>query len=286
MEEENRGISIFQGKKVRKTWHNNEWYFSVVDMIEVLADTKDASDYWYRLKQRELEGSGIELSTFRRELKLKAEDGKMRFTDCANTENALRIVQSIPSKNAEPFKLWLARVGYERIKEIEDPQLAQERMKLLYEQKGYSKEWIEKRLRGIAIRQELTGEWKQRGVEEKVEFAILTNEISKATFGKTVEEYKEHKGLKRENLRDHMDELELIFGMLGEKATTEIAKSKDAQGFEENKTAAQKGGTIAGNARKDLELETGKAVANSENYLKEPEKVKRKPITSKMKRLD
>jgi len=281
MEEENKGIVLFQGKKVRRIWHNDEWYFSVVDMIEVLTDSADASDYWYRLKQRELECSGIELSTFCRELKLKAEDGKMRLRDCANTENALRIIQSIPSRNAEPFKRWLARVGYERIKEIEDPQLAQERMKWLYEKKGYSREWIEKRLRGIAIRQELTDEWKQRGVEENIEFAILTNEISKATFGKTVDEYKEHKGLKRENLRDHMDELELIFTMLGEKVTTEIAKSKDAQGFKENNKAAREGGNVAGHARKEAEKKIGRTVVSSGNYLKEPEKTKRKQITSK-----
>ena len=203
-EEEETHIAIFNGKRIRKKIVNNEWFFSVVDIISVLTESVDAKDYWYRLKQREKEGSGIELSTFCRQLKLKSSDGKEYETDCANTEGIFRIIQSIPSKKAEPFKKWLAKVGYERIKEIENPELAQERMKSLYEQKGYSKEWIEKRLRGIAIRQELTDEWKNRKIKEEIEFAILTNEISKATFGKTIEEYKEFKKLKRENLRDHM----------------------------------------------------------------------------------
>ncbi len=227
------------------------------------------------LKARESE-NGIELSTNCVQLKLIAEDGKLRETDCADTEGIFRIIQSIPSKKAEPFKRWRAKVGYERIQEIEDPELAQERMKKLYELKGYSKDWIEKRLRGIAIRQELTDEWKNRGIKEEIEFAILTNEISKATFGKTVEEYKEIKKLKRENLRDHMDDLELIFSMLGEAATTRIAKSKDAEGFQENKIAAKQGGEVAGNARKELESKTGESVVSNENFLDEPEKAKKK----------
>ena len=279
--EENRGIALFQAKEVRKIWYNNEWYFSVVDMVGILADTPDASDYWYRLKQRELESSGIELSTFCRELKLLAEDSKMRSTDCANTENALRIVQSIPSKHAEPFKLWLAKVGYERIKEIEDPELAQKRMRELYKAKGYSEDWIEKRVRGIAIRDELTDEWKKRDVSEGKEFAILTAEISKATFDMTPKEYKDFKGLKKENLRDHMNDLELIFTMLGEKVTTEITKSKDAQGFDQNKHAAKEGGEVAGNARKEAEKKIGKPISTSDNYLKEPEKKKRLDDKSK-----
>jgi len=190
----------------------------------------------------------------------------------------LRIIQSIPSKKAEPFKQWLAKVGYERIQEIENPELAQERMKRLYEQKGYSKEWIEKRLRGIAIRQELTGEWKNRKIEPGREYAILTNEISKAAFDKTVEEYKEHKNLKNENLRDHMNDLELIFTMLGEKVTTEITKAKDAQGLEENKETAKQGGSVAGNARREAEEKIGKPVVSEENYLDEREKNKRKKL--------
>src|SRR3989344_1955898 len=212
--EESKHIAIFNEKKIRRKLIEDKWYFSVVDVVVALTDSVDAKDYWYRLKQREKEGSGIELSTFCRQLKMLSSDGKEYETDCANTEGIFRIIQSIPSKKAEPFKRWLAKVGYERIQEIENPELAQERMKSLYEQKGYSKDWIEKRLRGIAIRQELTDEWKSREIKEEVEFAILTNEMSKATFGKTVEEYKRFKNLKRENLRDHMDDLELILQCL------------------------------------------------------------------------
>ena len=277
MEEDNSThIAIFNGKAIRRKLVNNEWFFSVVDVVGVLTESIDPNDYWYRLKQREQESSGTELSTFCRELKLIAEDDKLRETDCANTEGIFRIIQSIPSKKAEPFKRWLAKVGYERVKEIENPELAQERMKQLYEQKGYSKDWIEKRLRGIAIRQELTDEWKQRGVEEDIEFAILTNEISKAAFGKTIEEYKKLKKLNRENLRDHMDDVELIFTMLGEASTTRIAKVKDVQGLEENKIAAKQGGEVAGNARKELESKTGESVLSEDNFLDIPEKIKKK----------
>lgn len=268
-------LVVFQGKHIRRIWHNNEWYFSVVDTVAVLTDSTDAKDYWYRLKKRESESSGIELSTICRQLKLTAPDGKLRETDCASTEFMFRIIQSIPSKKAEPFKRWLAKVGYERVQEIEDPELAQIRMKHLYEQKGYSKSWIDKRLRGIAIRQELTEEWKNRGMNNNIEYAILTNEITKATFDKTVEEYKQYKNLKKENLRDHMNDLELIFTMLGEASTTEIAKNKDAQGLEENRIAAKKGGKIAGDARKNLEVESCSKVSTSENYLDEPEIVKK-----------
>jgi len=276
MEEDTTHIAIFNGKTIRRKLVNNEWFFSVIDIVGVLTESENPRDYWYKLKIREQESSGIELSTFCLQLKLIAEDSKLRETDCANTEGIFRIIQSIPSKKAEPFKRWLAKVGYERVKEIENPELAQERMKKLYEQKGYSKDWIEKRLRGIAIRQELTDEWKQRGVEEDIEFAILTNEISKAAFGKTVEEYKKIKNLNRENLRDHMDDLELIFSMLGEASTTRIAKAKDTKGFEENKTAAKQGGEVAGNARKELELKTGESVLSEENFLDIPEKIKKK----------
>jgi hypothetical protein len=202
--------------------------------------------------------------------------GGEQTMNCVSTEGAFRLIQSIPSKKAEPFKRWLARVGYERIQEIENPELAQERMKKLYELKGYSKEWIEKRLRGIAIRQELTDEWKNRGIQQEIEFAILTNEISKATFGKTVEEYKQFKKLDKENLRDHMDDLELIFTMLGEAATTRIAKTKDVRGLEENKFAAQQGGEVAGNARKELEEKTGESILIEDNFLDIPEKLKKK----------
>jgi len=268
-------IAIFNGKSIRRKLVNDEWFFSVVDVVGVLSESENPRDYWKVLKNR-LNEEGSELVTFCNQLKLVAEDGKLRETDCANTESIFRIIQSIPSKKAEPFKRWLAKVGYERVKEIENPELAQERMKQLYEKKGYSKDWIGKRLRGIAIRQELTDEWKQRGIEEEKEFAILTNEISLAAFGKTVEEYKEFKKLKRENLRDHMDDLELIFSMLGEAATTKIAKSKDAEGFEENKTAAKQGGEVAGNARKELESKTGESVLSEDNFLETPEKIKKK----------
>ena len=224
--EESKHIAIFNEKKIRRKLIEDKWYFSVVDVVVALTDSVDAKDYWYRLKQREKEGSGIELSTFCRQLKMLSSDGKEYETDCANTEGIFRIIQSIPSKKAEPFKRWLAKVGYERIQEIENPELAQERMKSLYEQKGYSKDWIEKRLRGIAIRQELTDEWKSREIKEEVEFAILTNEMSKATFGKTVEEYKRFKNLKRENLRDHMDDLELILQCLEKLRQLELLKQK------------------------------------------------------------
>jgi len=275
-EENNTHIAIFNGKAIRRKLVNNEWFFSIVDIVGILTESTDPNDYWYRLKKREQESSGIELSTFCRQLKLKSGDGKEYETDCANTEGIFRIIQSIPSKKAEPFKLWLAKVGYERIQEIENPELAQERMKTLYEQKGYSKDWIEKRLRGIAIRQELTDEWKNRKIQKEIEFAILTNEISKATFGKTVEEYKEFKKLNRENLRDHMDDLELIFTMLGEAATTRIVKTKDAQGFQENIIAAKQGGDVAGNARKELEEKTGESILLEDNFLDTPEKLKKK----------
>jgi len=268
-------LAAFQGKEIRKTWYNNEWFFSVVDVIQALTNSVDAKDYWYRLKQREQESSEIELSTICRQLKLKAEDGKLRETDCANTEALFRIIQSIPSKKAESFKLWLAKVGYERVQEIQDPELAQKRMKELYRQKDYSEDWIEKRVRGIAIRDELTDEWKKRNVGTEKEYAILTAEISKAAFGMTPSEYKDFKGLKKENLRDHMNDLELIFGMLGERVTTEITRNKNAQKFEECSEAAKEGGEVAGNARKDTEKKIGKPIVTTENYLEHSEKKKK-----------
>jgi len=278
MVDKDNALVVFQDKKIRRINHNDEWFFSVVDVITALTDSADAKDYWYRLKVREKSSSGVELSTFCRQLKLQSADGKFYETDCANTQSLFRIIQSVPSKKAEPFKLWLAQVGYDRIEEIQDPELAQARMKDLYRQKGYSDEWIEKRVRGIAIRHELTSEWKNRGVDEDREFAILTNEISKATFGKTVEEYRQFKHIKKENLRDHMNDLELIFTMLGEASTTRIAQSKNAQGFVQNEVAAKKGGKVAGDARKNLELESGTNVTTSENYLDAPESVKRKKV--------
>ena len=219
-----KSLIVFQDKKIRRVWHNEEWFFSVVDIAAVLTEqgnAQKARKYWNKLSQR-LREEGSEVVTNCHRLKLPAEDGKLRKTDCANTKTILRIIQSIPSPKAEPFKRWLAHVGFERIKEIEDPELAQERMKEIYEQKGYSKSWIDKQLQGIAVRQDLTDEWQKRGINEQIEFAILTAEISKASFGLTPSGYKKLKGLKTENLRDHMTDLELIFSMLGEASTSEI----------------------------------------------------------------
>ena len=276
-------LVVFQDKKIRRIWHQEQWFFSVIDIVQALIDSSNPRNYWSMLKQREAE-HGIELSTFCVQLKLPSADNKYYETDCANTEALFRIVQSIPSKKAEPFKLWLAKVGYERIQEIENPELAQDRVKGYYELKGYPKEWIDKRLRGIAIRQELTDEWKSRGVEEQKDFAILTNEISKATFGKTVGEYKQFKGLNKpnQNLRDHMTDWELILNMVGEKATTDITIAKDAKGFPELKHTAKEGGDVAKNTRKELEQKIGKSVVTPENYLHlTEEKKKRKLIEEK-----
>lgn len=268
-------IAVFKGKQVRKTLHKDEWYFSIVDIIEALTDSDNPRDYWYRMKQREKESSGIELSTFCRQLKLTSSDGKSYKTDCANTEAVFRIIQSIPSPKAEPFKRWLAKVGYERVQEIENPELATKRTRALYKAKGYSDDWIEKRMRGIAIREELTDEWKNHGVKEDKEYEILTAEISKATFGLTPSQYKKLKGLKRQNLRDHMTDLELIFSMLGEASTTQITRVEHPEGFEKNKSVAKRGGNVAGIARKKLEQETGRRVVSRGNYLQEPESRKR-----------
>lgn len=264
---EKRKIAVFQGKEIRKIIHSNEWWFSVVDIVKALTDSGNPRDYWYKMKIRVKGEDGIELSTFCRQLKLLAPDGKLRETDCANTESLFRIIQSIPSPKAEPFKRWLARVGYERVQEIEDPELATKRTRALYKAKGYPDSWIEKRMRGIEIRETLTDEWKRRNVGVDREYAILTAEISKATFGFTPSEYKKLKGLRRENLRDHMNDLELIFSMLGEASTTEITKNKNAQGFNENEKAAKQGGSVAGNARKELEIKSGKKVSTRQNFL-------------------
>jgi DNA-damage-inducible protein D len=260
---------VFGAKAIRRKWVDGQWYFSVVDIIAALTDSDNPRDYWYRMKQREQESSGIELSTLCRQLKLTSADGKAYKTDCVNTESAFRVIQSVPSPKAEPFKRWLAEVGYQRVQEIENPELAQQRMRELYKQKGYPDDWIEKRVRGIAVRDELTAEWKRRGIEEQKDFAILTAEISKATFGLTPADYKKLKGLKRENLRDHMSDLELIFTMLGEAATTEIARNKDAQGLVHNKQAAHEGGAVAGNARRQLEAKSGRKIVTGNNYLAE-----------------
>lgn len=268
---ENTRIAVFKGKQIRKTIHKNEWWFSVVDVIAALTDSENPTVYWRVLKKRLKDEGADQTVTKCNALKMPSADGKMRLTDMADTETMFRLIQSIPSPRAEPFKRWLAKVGYERVQEIENPELATQRARALYKAKGYSDGWIEKRMRGIAIREELTDEWKKRGVKDEPEYAILTAEISKATFGLTPSQYKKLKGLKRENLRDHFNDLEQIFSMLGEAATTEITRNKDARGFHENKDAAQQGGEVAGKARKDLESRTGKRVVSKQNYLVQPE---------------
>jgi DNA-damage-inducible protein D len=275
-----KALVVFQGKKIRRTWFNEEWWFSVVDIVEVLAESERARKYWSDLKKR-LTEEGFKLSAKIGQLKLVSSDGKSYSTDCVNTKNAFRIIQSIPSKKVEPFKQWLAEVGYQRVQEIENPELAQKRMKEIYKAKGYSADWIEKRVRGIAIRDELTDEWKKRGVQEERNYAILTAEISKATFGMTPTEYKKFKGLKRGNLRDHMDDLELIFSMLGERVSTEITRKEDAQGYKEVEGAAQRGGRVAGNARKETEKELNRPIVSKENYLSESEKKKKRENQNK-----
>ncbi|MBV5342018.1 MAG: Bro-N domain-containing protein [Deltaproteobacteria bacterium] len=263
-------IKLFEHRQVRTKWDENKqkWYFAIVDVIAVLTDSPNPQVYWRVLKKRLL-ADGNETVTNCNGLKMTAPDGKMRLTDVADTEQLLRIIQSIPSPKAEPFKQWLAQVGYERIQEIENPELAQERMKQLYELKGYPKEWIDKRLRGIAIRQNLTDEWKERGISTERDFGILTAEIARATFGVTPAENKELKGLtgKNNNLRDHMTDLELIFTMLGEKVTTEISQTEKPDTFEKNKKVAKRGGGVAGTARRETEKELGRSIVSKKNYL-------------------
>jgi hypothetical protein len=258
-------IAVFQRQEVRRTLHNNEWWFVVADVVAVLTDSADVSQYINKMRKRdeELAKGWVQIV---HPLLIQTSGGIQKL-NCANTEGLFRIIQSIPSPKAEPFKRWLAKVGYERVQEIEDPELATKRTRALYKAKGYSDDWIEKRMRSIAIRDELTDEWKKRGVKEQREYTILTAEISEATFGLTPREYKRFKQLKRENLRDHMTDLELIFSMLGEAATNEITRNRDAQGFPESKKAARAGGEVAGKARKDLEQKSGRKVVTSDNYL-------------------
>jgi len=274
-------LKLFEDKKVRSNWNEQEdkWYFSIVDVVEVLTNSPRPRKYWNALKTK-LKDEGSELSHKLGQLKMPADDGKMRMTDVANTEQLLRLIQSIPSPKAEPFKQWLAKIGAERIAEIENPELAQARIRETYKAKGYSDEWIEKRIRGILVRDELTNEWKQRGVKEGREYAILTAEISKATFGIIPSDYKKLKGLTKsnENLRDHMTDLELIFSMLGEASTTEIAKNRDAKGFDENHTAAKAGGSVAGKAREDLEQKSGKKIVSNQNFKGLTEKKEEKKL--------
>ena len=267
-------IKLFESKQIRSVWNEKEekWYFSVQDVIEVLTDTVNVKDYIKKMKKRDPQ-LNFNWGTICPPVEMTAADGKRRKIQAANTQGLLRIIQSIPSPKAEPFKLWLAKVGAERLAEIENPELATQRTRELYKLKGYPDDWIEKRMRSIAIREELTEEWSKRGIKEKMEYAILTAEISKAAFGLTPKEYKEVKGLKSQNLRDHMTDLELIFSMLGEASTKEIAVNTDTQGFDENKKAARAGGKIAGDARKQLELKSGKSVVTGDNFL--PENIKK-----------
>lgn len=262
-------IKIYENKEIRSVWDNEkeEWYFSVVDVVAVLTDSKNPRDYWYRVKKRMSEEEQSQLSTFCRQLKLKAADGKMRETDVADLQGIFRIIQSIPSPKAEPFKMWLAEVGKERVDEIIDPELTIDRALQTYLQKGYSREWINQRLQAIQVRKELTDTWQDHGVTEGIEYAILTNEITKAWSGMTTRQYKDFKNLKKENLRDNMSTLELVLNMLAEATTTELTQSIDPQGLEENKAVAKEGGTVAGNARKDIEARTGKPVITSKNAL-------------------
>ena len=263
-------IKLFESKQIRSAWNEAEekWYFSVQDVIEVLTDSIDPKQYIKRMLSRD-QNLKAKWGTICTPVEMLAADGKRRKIQAADTQGLLRIIQSIPSPKAEPFKLWLAKVGAERLAEIENPELATQRTRELYKLKGYPDDWIEKRMRSIAIREELTEEWSKRGIKEKMEYAILTAEISKAAFGLTPKEYKEVKGLKSQNLRDHMTDLELIFSMLGEASTKEIAVNTDTQGFDENKKAARAGGKIAGDARKQLQLKSGKSVVTGDNFLPE-----------------
>ena len=287
-EEEQSKLVVFQEKGIRREWHNNEWWFSIIDVVEELTESPQPSRYWNELRARmQQESHNDELFANTEKLKMKSLDGKMRKTDAANTESLFRIIQAIPSPKAEPFKQWLAKVGYERIQEIENPELAAERARGYYRDLGYSEDWIAKRLQGIEIRGKLTDEWKERGVEEGKEYSILTAEISRATFGKTPSQYKDFKGLKRENLRDHMTDLELIFTMLGETTTRNKAVEKDAKGFQENRSAAVEGGTAAGAAREAYEQQTGSKVVTNKNAKHQiAEAKKAKKLAAKQKKLE
>lgn len=259
-------IKLFNDKKIRTKWDEeiDDYYFSVIDVIEVLTESSNPRDYWYRLKKRERE-NGVDLSTNCRQLKMPAKDGKMRLTDVADTKHLLRIIQSVPSPNAEPFKLWLAQVGSERIDEIVDPELSIERAINNYREKGYSEEWITQRIRSIEIRKDLTAEWNRSGVEKGREYAILTDEISQATFGLTTKQHKRHKGLKKESLRDNMTNMELVLNMLAEATTTELSKNENPDGFKESKEIAKRGGNIAGNTRREIESNLGRSIVSKKN---------------------
>jgi DNA-damage-inducible protein D len=260
-------IKLFESKQIRSAWNEAEqkWYFSIADVIEALTDSANVKDYIKKMRKRDSE-LNANWGTDCPPLELIAPDGKRRKTQCANAESVLRIIQSIPSPKAEPFKRWLARVGYERLEEIENPELSMERMKELYEKKGYPKEWIDKRMRGIAVRQDLTDEWQNRGARTSLEYAILTNEIMQGAFDLKVEEHKQVKGLERENLRDHMNDIELILTMLAEATTTKLHRDRDSKGFEPLKQDAQEGGAVAGSTRRDIEKRSGKPVVTGDNF--------------------
>ena len=266
---QNNKLIVFQGKEVRRSWHNDEWYYSLVDIVAVLSESKNPTDYLKKIRKRDRELKTY-IGTNCPQVEMQTTSGKNRKTLAGNTKDAFRLIQSIPSKKDEPFKQWLAQVGKERLDEIENPELAQERMKEIYEQKGYPQDWIDKRLRGIAIRQNLTDEWKERGIKEQKDYAILTAEISKATFGMTPSQYKEFKNLpakSKVNLRDNMDDLELIFTMLGERVTTEISKKEKPETFNASKNVAHRGGKVAGDARRNTEKELGRSIMSDKNNL-------------------
>ena len=272
-------IKLFEDKEVRTFWDEKEeqWYFSIIDVVEVLTNSANPRDYWFKMKMRVKIEDGLELSTICRQLKLKATDGKMRETDCASTQNLLRIIQSIPSPKAEPFKQWLAKVGYERMQEISNPEQSLERARENWQKLGRSEKWIQQRMTGQETRNKLTDYWKESGVQKGDEFAFLTNIIHQEWTGLTVKRHKDLKGLKSQNLRDHMSEAELIFTALAELSTRQIAEAEKAKGVIENAKAGKKGGSVAKNARKELETQTGKSVVTGENFLppkKENKKLK------------
>jgi len=277
--DETSSLAVFEGKQIRKALHEGEWWFSIIDVVEALVGGERPRKYWNDLKKKLIAEGYIEVSEKIGQFKMTAPDGKQRLTDCANTETLFRIIQTIPSPKVEPLKRWLAKVGKERLDEIENPELAMGRMQDLYEKKGYPKEWIDKRLRGIAVRQDLTDEWKDRGAASRKEFAILTNEIMQGTFDLKVDEYKQVKSLQRENLRDHMTDIELILTMLAEATTTKLHRDRDTQGMEPLRKDAKDGGAVAGRTRKDIEQQTGKPVISTQNFKqltgKSPKKLKK-----------